>query len=1257
MIQKIRLKVFIYTLQIIYVLGENNLIDIGQNKMANVSMKILSFNCIEYAVSSKINNLKSSVNMEEFPNETMKFDQNELLQNDYLEDNNIDASIFDVTINDFVQKFERISSIELKNNEILSKNISITCNEEDRKNVQNLTINLISTEWIFLSWEPPCNNTTNETLRYTIDICSLSNQQCFPNKIVEKDTQYNITNLEPCSNYKFIVKITNLNSTGVTVTGTTSYNITKIGDIRELVAHTTTNKIMLSWKPPENFSACINNYLVTQCLEDICNNILVAHENYTSLNLKSCEEYFFMIRVVSYFVQSSGVDITLKTNSPKSSQPQNPTVEANAFSVFIHWQTPEIGAKCIKYYRVTIDPQTTTKQVTGTNITISDLYACTSYSIYINAVDEDNNDGEMAIMQTKTGAAISKPPILHMEETIVTNNNITFSWKIEKGNNNCTLKSLKAMCNATMTNGHGYKIKNGKTEVLIDSNSNIQDEYLVKSMINNISPFTTYICWGYVFNEAGNSELSELINVTTLEDVPSAPSLIITNITYSQFIFVWKPPSYLAGNLLEFELVFEAEICFPIPDWCKQIALKTIKHFNGSTFIFEYFNATAFTNYKAKIKARTAAGWGNYNNDLVLFKTPTGVPGIISNFSYLIVNNKNNTNILDTILTWGIPCSLNGILEYFNVSVHGIRTNYTPHFFTFKKYISNNIYKNDAITVNLKELKAEYNYTFKVVAKVQGIQDFGMPAFQHILYPADIPLQPDEDYIKSITIDPTNARRSTTTVTLLLPLFPDTNGDIVYYSIIVSRINYNIASSMRFSITDHTWPNISSWEEAMLQDFTIPYQATKLWWDPYPNSITNYGKVKAVKYTLGEDINCKEISSCANKTIYCNGPLKSNTWYHVRMRAFSRGGYSDSTTFLIKTNAEINIVLVSGVVFGILFLGILLTMILLFRKCSLHTILRRFLYSDMSGSPIPTPFSKKKFIVHCQQLIDNPGKLSNEFQLLQTLSVDLQMPTNTASLQANKKKNRYSDILPYDFSRVKLIVIENDPNTDYINASFIKGYSGEDEYIACQGPKEETTFDFWRMIEQYNINVIVMLTELVEKGKEKCYQYFPTIRETFKYENMTIKCTSELDYRSYTQRTLVLQKENKKRNITHLHFKEWPDHDVPEDFDPMINFCQIVRRNAIANKEYIVIHCSAGIGRTGTLIAIDIILQHLRDNRKLDVFRTVYRLRHHRINMVQKESQYACIYNCIKQVLKNPYCLKNYKLSSMDPVYKNSTNV
>ncbi|CAK9825508.1 Receptor-type tyrosine-protein phosphatase beta [Anthophora retusa] len=1251
MIRKKRLQVLIYALQIVYVFGENGFVrDFKRNKP---STEILPIDYIKYTTLLGIND--SKINIEKYLDETTELGQNELLLVDYPKDDDANVSILDLTINNFLQKFERVSitSNESASNEISLANESLECDTTDQneRNVRNLTIESVGTKWIFLRWQPPCENDANETLMYSIDICS--NEQCF--RTNGNNTQYNITDLDPCNEYKFTVKVIDNNTelNGVTITGTTSYNITEIENIQQLAAHTTTNTITLSWKAPENYSTCISNYLITQCFKDICNKITVTDNGYVSKNLEPCAEYFFTIRTISTLVQSNGFNITLKTNSPKSSKPQYPSVQASAFSLFIYWQPPEVGAMCIKHYYVTTNPQSIAKQISGTNITINHLYACTSYSIHINAVDEDNNDGEMVIIKTSTAPTVSRAPILDIDTPIVTINDIMLSWKIEKGNSNCILKYLKAVCNATTINGHGYEVMNGQAEVLIDSR--IQDEFLiVNSIIKNVSPFTTYICWAYVVNEAGNSEYSNLISVTTLEDIPNAPPFNVTNITYSQFVFIWELPTYLPGNLHEFEIVLEEEICFPIPYWCRQVVLETIKYLNGSTFTFEYSEVKAYTNYKAKIRAKTFAGWGNYSNDLV-FQTPAGVPGMVSNLSCFIMNNKNNTNILDTILMWAFPCSLNGILEYFNVFVHGTRTNYPPHSFTIKKYVSNHVLENDTVSINLKELKAEYNYTFEVSAKVKGVQNFGVPASQNILYPAGIPSQPEEDYIKSITIDPFKARRSTATVTLLLPLFPDTNGNVVYYSIIVSRVEYNMPSSTRFDITNHTWPNISSWEEAMLQDFMIPYQATRLWWDPYPNYVADYGDVKAVKYTLGEDTNCKEISSNTNKRVYCNGPLKPNTWYHIRMRAFTRGGYSDSTTFLIKTNAEINIGLVTGVVFGILFLGILTTMMLLVRKCSPQVILRRFLHSDMSGSPVPPPFSKKKFIAHCQQLIDNPGKLSNEFQLLQTLSIDLQMPNNTACLQANKKKNRYSDILPYDFSRVKLEAIDNDPNTDYINASFIKGYSGEDEYIACQGPKEETTFDFWRMIEQYNINIIVMLTELVEKGKEKCHQYFPTIRETFKYENMTIKCISELDYRSYTQRTLVLQKENKKRNVTHLHFKAWPDHDVPEDFDPIIHFCQIVRRNVLANKGYIVIHCSAGIGRTGTYIAIDILLQHLRDNRKLDVFGTVYRMRHHRINMVQRESQYAYIYNCIKQVLKNPYCLKSYKPPPMDPLYENTS--
>ncbi|XP_012148042.2 receptor-type tyrosine-protein phosphatase H isoform X2 [Megachile rotundata] len=1230
MIVRKQLQLLIYTFQIICILGNISLI----NSEGNGTTEILSLNRLKYSTSSKVNNtyLEISRNAENFSDKIC--DQTEPL-------------LHDGTFN-----IPQYDSSTLNSNENSAESFEIElllCNTTDHKKVQNLTVDYVSTEWVYLSWQPPCENALNESFTYLIYVCL--NETCV--KANASTTQYNATNLDPCSEYLFTVIVVDKHPepVGVSAEAKTDYNITEIGEIQGMVVHTTTNTINLSWKEPSKYPTCVQGYMITKCSDDVCNNITVTNTYYLAKNLEPCTEYFFIIKAVSYLVQSSGHNITLKTNSPKPSRPQEPTVKVSAFSLNIVWQPPKVGSMCVAHYRVTITPELKTIIITGTNVTVDGLHACTSYDVYITAVDEDNNDGDMLSINASTASTVSRPPIL--TEFYVTMNSIMLSWKIEKGNSSCILNSLKATCNYTASAGHGYDHVNGNVEEPI--NSCIQDEFmLINSVMKDLSPFTTYICWAYVNNEAGVSELSELTKVDTEEDIPSAPIMNIRNITYSQFTLAWEQPTYLAGNLQEFEIIMKWEIHFPTPDWCPLKPSNDTIYLNGSTFIYDYPKAIPHTNYTLKIRAKTKAGWGNYGDDIV-FQTPAGVSGMVSNFSYLIKNNENNKNTLDTILKWGFPCSLNGIMEYFNIFVHGTRRNYTPHSFMIKKLVENNINKNDIISINLNELKAEYNYTFEISVKVKEVKKLGVPAKHNVLYPAGIPSQPDEDYIKSITLDPSKAQRTTTSATLLLPLFPDTNGDIIYYSIIVSRIEYNTASNTRFNFTNHTWPNISSWEESMLQDFSVPYQTTRLWWDPYPNHVADYGEVKAVKYTVGEELNCQEFSSNTNKKVYCNGPLKSNTWYHVRMRAFTRGGYADSTTFVIKTNADVNIGLVIGVIFGILFFGVLTTMMLLVRKCSPQVIIWRFLHSDMSGSPVPTPFTKKKFIAHCQQLIENPGKLSNEFQLLQTLSVDLQMPANTACLQANRKKNRYSDILPYDFSRVKLEVIDNDPNTDYINASFIKGYSGEDEYIACQGPKEETTFDFWRMIEQYDVNIIVMLTDLIENGKEKCYQYFPIIKETFRYENMTIRCTSELEYRSYTQRTLVLQKENKKRNITHLHFKEWPDHDIPEGFDSMINFCQIVRRYILANKGYLVVHCSAGIGRTGTLIALDILLQHLRDNRKLDVFGTVYRLRHHRINMVQKESQYAYIYNFIKQVLKNPYCLKTYKPPPMNPSYKNSS--
>ncbi|KAK7871582.1 hypothetical protein R5R35_001777 [Gryllus longicercus] len=317
------------------------------------------------------------------------------------------------------------------------------------------------------------------------------------------------------------------------------------------------------------------------------------------------------------------------------------------------------------------------------------------------------------------------------------------------------------------------------------------------------------------------------------------------------------------------------------------------------------------------------------------------------------------------------------------------------------------------------------------------------------------------------------------------------------------------------------------------------------------------------------------------------------------------------------------------------------------------------LFSNGLTDPIrPQPVTLKKFPAHCSDMLNITSKLSHEYQLLATLSLDIYATESfvAGQLPDNKSKNRYVNILPYDSTRVKLASDGDDFYSDYINASYIKGYTNEIEYIATQGPKEDTCRDFWKMVYQEPIKVIIMVTQLEEQGKPKCYKYFPNLRENLEFEDIIVRCTTELHFPIYTSRTLILTKGERKRSIIHLHFREWPDFGCPATPDLMLQFCQVMRHNIVlAQPGITLIHCSAGVGRTGTLIAVDILLQHIKENKKIDIFGTVYKLRKHRMNMVQSEAQYVYIYKCIKEALEDPSYLssENSSTTSLEPIYEN----
>ncbi|XP_046382146.2 receptor-type tyrosine-protein phosphatase H-like isoform X2 [Haliotis rufescens] len=245
-------------------------------------------------------------------------------------------------------------------------------------------------------------------------------------------------------------------------------------------------------------------------------------------------------------------------------------------------------------------------------------------------------------------------------------------------------------------------------------------------------------------------------------------------------------------------------------------------------------------------------------------------------------------------------------------------------------------------------------------------------------------------------------------------------------------------------------------------------------------------------------------------------------------------------------------------------------------------------------------------------------------------------PTYCASLEENTEKNRYKDVLPFDATRVPLVIEEED-DSDYINASYVDGYREQTRYVAAQGPSEETADDFWRMIWQLNTTKIVMVTNLVEAGKVKCERYWPFCSsESTMYGRMSVQCVEEKVYQTYTLRSLAIWKEGAQtRVINQFHFTKWPDHGVPEDTTALLHFYRAVKDTGPDFTGPLVIHCSAGVGRSGTFLALDYLLDQARSEGRVCVYNCVQHFRRKRMKMVQTKEQYVFIYSILNAALRS----------------------
>uniref|UniRef100_A0A8C1W1F8 protein-tyrosine-phosphatase n=1 Tax=Cyprinus carpio TaxID=7962 RepID=A0A8C1W1F8_CYPCA len=234
-------------------------------------------------------------------------------------------------------------------------------------------------------------------------------------------------------------------------------------------------------------------------------------------------------------------------------------------------------------------------------------------------------------------------------------------------------------------------------------------------------------------------------------------------------------------------------------------------------------------------------------------------------------------------------------------------------------------------------------------------------------------------------------------------------------------------------------------------------------------------------------------------------------------------------------------------------------------------------------------------------------------------------PWDSAKKDENRMKNRYGNIIAYDHSRVRLQNLDGEQNSDYINANYV-------DSVVCflsAGPMQETVIDFWRMVWQENTATIVMVTNLVEVGRVKCCKYWPDDTEIYRDIKVTLIETQLLS--EYVIRTFAVEKRgaHEIREISQFHFTGWPDHGVPYHATGLLGFVRRIKAKSPTNAGPIAVHCSAGAGRTGCFIVIDIMLDMAEREGVVDIYNCVRELRSRRVNMVQTEEQYVFIHDAI----------------------------
>ncbi|XP_076754004.1 protein tyrosine phosphatase 10D isoform X5 [Xylocopa sonorina] len=856
--------------------------------------------------------------------------------------------------------------------------------------------------------------------------------------------------------------------------------------------------------------------------------------------------------------------------------PKNLSIEkVTSNTVVVHWEAPSdsLYSEFSIRYRTEDDPRwVKLPSVRETEAEVADMTPGEKYTIQVNTVSY----GVESLHPLQVNHTVRPNSVVNITP-IVDSTNVTLEWPRPEGRIETYVVRWWPVENPEDARTKNVTENNDASSGLFEENT------VQRVFVSDLMPGVQY---SFTIYTISYNLVSDITNLTTRTNPEPVTSIQAIDINDTRITLTWDIPR---GQYDAFEVQYintDGNYIQNITS-VNLIIISDLKPHRNYTFTLV-------------VRSGTESSYLRISNPLsASFTTSESYPGKVEKF------HPTDIQPSDISFEWSLPSQeQNGIIRKYTIT-YGLEGSAHTQMQDFRP----NEYRGV-----VKSLIPGKTYIFRIQAQTKI--GFGPEAVWKQKMPILAPPKPPTQVV------PTEVCRSSTTIQIRFRknYFSEQNGVVTSYTIIVAEDDSKNASGLE----------MPSWRDVQAYSIWPPYQVMEPYY-PFKN-----GSVE--DFTIGGE-------NCDNKIGYCNGPLKSGSTYRVKVRAFTAPDkFTDTSySFPIQTGLLLadkdNTAIIVGVTVPIVLLLTLLGIGLLVRRRRSQgrktSETRPTDSLSLPDSVIETsrPIKIEDFAEHYRTMsADSDFRFSEEFEELKHIGRD--QPCTAADLPCNRPKNRFTNILPYDHSRFKLQPVDDEEGSDYINANYVPGHNSPREFIVTQGPLHSTRDDFWRMVWESNSRAIVMLTRCIEKGREKCDHYWPVDTHPVYYGDICVTILNETHYPDWSITEFMLCRGDIKRVIQHFHFTTWPDFGVPSPPQTLARFVRAFRERVRPDQRPIVVHCSAGVGRSGTFITLDRILQQILVSKYVDIFGIVWAMRKERVWMVQTEQQYICIHQCLLAVLE-----------------------